>query len=162
MVLTIELADLAFSIDNVVVVVALSDELWIILFGVFMGILTMRFAAGIFTKLIAREPILKPAAYLVVFNIGVELLLAQFAHMEFARSGQVHHLGWHADPGSDLFPRETAAGGAPRAALDRRRGCPTSTSSRTGCMRPVTGSLGLLFQGIGAAGSSGRRQIASW
>jgi tellurite resistance protein TerC len=74
-VLAVELADLAFSLDNVVAVVALSDNLPIIMFGVFMGILTMRFAAGIFTWLILKEPMLKPAAYLVVFNIGAELLL---------------------------------------------------------------------------------------
>jgi tellurite resistance protein TerC len=78
-VIAVELADLAFSLDNVVAVIALSDNLYIVLFGVAMGILTMRFAAGIFTYMIAKEPVLKPAAYLVVFNIGVELLLAEFA-----------------------------------------------------------------------------------
>ncbi|HMK51071.1 MAG TPA: hypothetical protein VK551_01100, partial [Thermodesulfobacteriota bacterium] len=74
---------LAFSLDNVVAVVALSDNLYIVMFGVFMGILTMRFAAGIFTWMILREPILKPAAYLVVFNIGAELLLDEFLGIEF-------------------------------------------------------------------------------
>ncbi len=82
-VIAVELADLAFSLDNVVAVVALSDNLYIVMFGVFMGILTMRFAAGIFTWMILREPILKPAAYLVVFNIGAELLLDEFLHIEF-------------------------------------------------------------------------------
>jgi tellurite resistance protein TerC len=77
-VLAVELADLAFSIDNVVAVVALSDNLWIVMFGVFMGIVTMRFAAGIFTVMILKEPILKPAAYIVVFNIGAQLLLDEF------------------------------------------------------------------------------------
>ncbi len=81
-VLAVELADLAFSLDNVVAVVALSNQLWLIMFGVFIGILTMRFAAGIFTFLISREPILKPAAYVVVFNIGTELLLSEFFHIE--------------------------------------------------------------------------------
>jgi len=38
---------------------------------------------GIFTWLIKREPILATAAYIVVFNIGVELLLAEFFHMHF-------------------------------------------------------------------------------
>lgn len=76
-VLGVELADLAFSLDNVVAVVAISNNLWLVMFGVAMGILTMRFAAGIFTRLIAREPILKPAAYVLVFNIGVELLLEE-------------------------------------------------------------------------------------
>lgn len=83
-VLAVELADLAFSLDNVVAVVALSDNLYIVMFGVFIGILTMRFAAGIFTWMILREPILKPAAYLVVFNIGAELLLDEFAGIEFS------------------------------------------------------------------------------
>jgi len=77
-VIAVELADLAFSLDNVVAVVALSDNLYVIMFGVFMGIVTMRFAASIFTWMINKEPILKPAAYMVVFNIGAELLLDEF------------------------------------------------------------------------------------
>jgi tellurite resistance protein TerC len=82
-VLAVELADLAFSLDNVVAVVALSDNLYIVMFGVAIGIITMRFAAGLFTLMILKEPILKPAAYIVVFNIGAELLLDEFAHIQF-------------------------------------------------------------------------------
>jgi tellurite resistance protein TerC len=81
-VIAVELADLAFSLDNVVAVVALSSNLYLVMFGVFIGILTMRFAAGIFTWMILKEPILKPAAYLVVFNIGAELLLDEFLGIE--------------------------------------------------------------------------------
>jgi tellurite resistance protein TerC len=82
-VVAVELADLAFSLDNVVAVVALSDNLYIVMFGVFIGIITMRFAAQIFTLMILKEPILKPAAYIVVFNIGAELLLHEFFGLEF-------------------------------------------------------------------------------
>ncbi len=78
-VLAVEIADLAFSLDNVVAVIALSNELWLIMFGVAMGILTMRFAAGIFTRLIVKEPVLKPAAYLIVLIIGIELILEEFS-----------------------------------------------------------------------------------
>jgi tellurite resistance protein TerC len=85
-VLSVELADLAFSLDNVVAVIALSDNLLVVMFGVAIGILTMRFAAGIFTWMISKEPILKPAAYMVVFNIGTELLLSEFLHIEFESS----------------------------------------------------------------------------
>jgi len=81
-VIAVELADLAFSLDNVVAVVALSDNLKIVMFGVFIGIITMRFAAGIFTWMILKEPILKPAAYLVVFNIGAELLMSELLGIE--------------------------------------------------------------------------------
>jgi tellurite resistance protein TerC len=83
-VLAVELADLAFSLDNVVAVVALSSNLYIVMFGVAIGIITMRFAAGIFTWMIAKEPMLRPAAYIVVFNIGAELLLNEWAHIEFS------------------------------------------------------------------------------
>jgi tellurite resistance protein TerC len=82
-VLNVELADLAFSLDNVVAAVALSDKLWVVMVGVALGIVTMRFAAGIFTWMIKREPILETAAYIVVFNIGAELLMAEFLHMHF-------------------------------------------------------------------------------
>ncbi len=82
-VLNVELADLAFSLDNVVAAVALSNQLWVVLLGVALGIVTMRFAAGIFTWMIRREPILATAAYIVVLNIGVELLLAEFYHIHF-------------------------------------------------------------------------------
>lgn len=81
-VLTVELMDLAFSLDNVVAAVSLSDKLWVVILGVAIGILAMRFAAGIFSYLVVREPILQQAAYILVFNIGVELLLEDFGGIE--------------------------------------------------------------------------------
>ena len=80
-VLSVEMMDLAFSLDNVVAAVSLSDKLWVVILGVFIGILVMRFAAGIFSYVVEREPILKTAAYILVFNIGVELLLEDLAHV---------------------------------------------------------------------------------
>jgi len=108
-VIAVELADLAFSLDNVVAVVALSDNLYIVMFGVFMGILTMRFAAGIFTWMILREPILKPAAYLVVFNIGAELLLDEFLGIEFGAGLKFHDLCRYPDPVCDLCSPQAVA-----------------------------------------------------
>jgi tellurite resistance protein TerC len=83
-VLTVELMDLIFSIDNVVAAVSLSDKLWVVMLGVGIGILTMRFAAGLFSYAVAREPILKQAAYVLVLNIGVELVLDQLWHLEIS------------------------------------------------------------------------------
>src|SRR6185295_7701380 len=74
-VLTIELADLAFSLDNVVAAVALSERLWVVILGVLIGIVIIRFAATIFTRLIEWEPALEHAAYLLLFAIGGELVL---------------------------------------------------------------------------------------
>ncbi|PKN97911.1 MAG: tellurium resistance protein TerC [Chloroflexi bacterium HGW-Chloroflexi-4] len=81
-VLSVELMDLAFSLDNVVAAVSLSDKLWVVMMGVGIGILLMRFAAGAFSYIVQKEPILKTAAYILVFNIGVELLLEDLAHIE--------------------------------------------------------------------------------
>ena len=81
-VLTVELMDLAFSIDNVIAAVSLSDELWVVMVGVGIGILTMRFAAGIFSYAVQREPILKPAAYLLLLNIGIQLIVEQVWKVE--------------------------------------------------------------------------------
>lgn len=83
-VLTVELMDLVFSIDNVIAAVAISDELWVVLLGVALGILTMRFAAGLFSYAVQREPILKPAAYVLVLNIGLQLIVEQLWHVEFS------------------------------------------------------------------------------
>jgi len=80
-VVAVELADLAFSLDNVVAAVALSREFWVVLTGVALGIITMRFAAGIFVRLIGRYPELEAAAYLLVFNIGIMLLMEDFLHI---------------------------------------------------------------------------------
>jgi YkoY family integral membrane protein len=74
-VLTVEIMDLIFSIDNVIAAVSLSSQLWVVLLGVGIGILTMRFAAGIFSYLVVREPILKQAAYILILNIGVQLIM---------------------------------------------------------------------------------------
>lgn len=83
-VLTVELMDLVFSIDNVVAAVSLSEQIWVVMLGVGIGILTMRFAAGIFSYAVEREPILKQAAYILVLNIGVELILDQVWHVEIS------------------------------------------------------------------------------
>jgi tellurite resistance protein TerC len=83
-VLTVETMDLIFSIDNVVAAVSLSNKIWVVMLGVGIGILTMRFAAGVFSYAVAREPILKQAAYVLVLNIGVELILDQVWHIEIS------------------------------------------------------------------------------
>jgi len=81
-VVAVELADLAFSLDNVVAAVALSREMWVVFTGVALGIVTMRFAAGMFVWMIQRYPILEAAAYLLVLNIGIELLLEDLWHIK--------------------------------------------------------------------------------
>lgn len=86
-VVLIELADLAFSLDNVAAVVALSPNIWIIIVGVFISIVIMRYAAGIFMKLIVWEPLLEHAAFVLIFAIAIELILKYF-HVEISEGLQ--------------------------------------------------------------------------
>ncbi|MCA9873730.1 MAG: DUF475 domain-containing protein [Anaerolineales bacterium] len=81
-VLQIELVDLTLSLDNVVAAVSISSKLWVVMVGVGLGILTMRFAAGGFAWLIEREPIIETAAYIIILNLGVQLLLGTAVHLD--------------------------------------------------------------------------------
>jgi tellurite resistance protein TerC len=74
-VLALNLADMAFSIDNVVAAIALSRELWVVILGVGIGIVAIRFAATIFARLIGWEPELESGAYLILLFISGRLLL---------------------------------------------------------------------------------------
>ncbi len=91
-VVAVELADLAFSLDNVVAAVALSDRFWVVMLGVALGILTMRFAAQLFTVMIEREPVLVTAAYILVFNISLELLIADIS--PYLWSHEIDFVAW--------------------------------------------------------------------
>jgi tellurite resistance protein TerC len=78
----IELADLAFSLDNVIAAVALSDRLWVVILGIAIGMVLMRFTATRFTLLIEWEPALERAAFLLIFAIGGKLLLEHLGGIE--------------------------------------------------------------------------------
>jgi YkoY family integral membrane protein len=79
-VISVELMDLAFSIDNVFAAVAFSQNIIIILCGVFIGILAMRFVAGAFVKLMERYPFLETSAYIVISLLGIKLSLSAYTH----------------------------------------------------------------------------------
>lgn len=80
-VMAVELADLAFSIDNVIAAVAMSPKLWVVITGVFIGIAAMRFVAGIFVNLMKKYPELKNIAYLLVGYVGLQLIAETVWHI---------------------------------------------------------------------------------
>lgn len=75
-VIMVEVMDLAFSIDNVFAAVALTPNIYLIITGVFIGILAMRFVAGYFIKLIERKPYLRNAIFIIIFLLGVKLIFS--------------------------------------------------------------------------------------
>ncbi len=76
----VELMDMAFSIDNVFAAVAFSDNIILIWFGVFIGILAMRFVAQGFVKLMEKYPFLETCAFVVIAILGIKLCLSILEH----------------------------------------------------------------------------------
>ena len=79
-VVLVEMMDIAFSIDNIFAVVAFSNNIILIIFGVFVGILAMRFIAQGFVKLMDENPALKDAAFIVIAILGFKLTLSVLPH----------------------------------------------------------------------------------
>jgi YkoY family integral membrane protein len=72
----VELMDMAFSIDNVFAAVAFTPNIILICFGVFIGIISMRFIAQWFVKLMETYTFLETSAFVVIGILGVKLLLS--------------------------------------------------------------------------------------
>jgi YkoY family integral membrane protein len=71
----IALTDLAFSLDSVTTAIAISQELWLIVLGGTIGIIALRFLAGLFIRWLQEFTHLEDAGYLAVALVGLRLLL---------------------------------------------------------------------------------------
>lgn len=76
---SVELTDLAFSLDNVVVAVGMSQSLTIITVGVVLGMITMRFAIRLMSMLLKMYPFMDNASHLVIGLVGVKMILSYVA-----------------------------------------------------------------------------------
>lgn len=85
----VEIMDLAFSIDNVFAAVAFTDNLYLIWIGVFLGILSMRFVAQGFVKLMERFSFLEPTSFIVIALLGIKLVASYIS--EFDKSSAFYH-----------------------------------------------------------------------
>jgi YkoY family integral membrane protein len=74
-VVRVELVNLAFSIDSILVAVAVSPKLWVVLTGGILGIVAMRLVVGQLIKLIERYPALVDGAFVIIAWVGSKLLL---------------------------------------------------------------------------------------
>lgn len=75
-VVSVELLDIAFSIDSVLAAFGISEHIGILLLGGLIGILMMRGIAQGFTKLMDKVPELEHTAYIIVGAIGVKMLVS--------------------------------------------------------------------------------------
>ena len=78
-VVAVEFLDMAFSIDNLLAVISLTDKMIIIISAVFIGILIMRFIAQKFSILMEKFPKLEATAFIVILLLGFKLILSGLA-----------------------------------------------------------------------------------
>jgi YkoY family integral membrane protein len=75
-VVLVEVMDLAFSIDNIFAAVAITENIFLICIGVFIGILAMRFVAQSFVQLMETYPFLENTAFIVIGILGLKLVVS--------------------------------------------------------------------------------------
>jgi YkoY family integral membrane protein len=74
-VLRVELTDIVFALDSILVGVAMSPKLWVILTGGILGIIAMRLVIGQLLTFVERYPPLVDGAFIIIAWVGVKLLV---------------------------------------------------------------------------------------
>ena len=84
-VVKVELTDIVFAIDSILVAVAMSPKIWVILTGGILGIVMMRLVIGQLLAIVQRYPPLVDGAFVIIGWVAVKLCL-EFLH----EAGYVH------------------------------------------------------------------------
>ncbi len=74
-VVRVELTDVVFAIDSILVAVAMSRKAWVIITGGILGIIAMRALIGQLLGIVRRFPSIVDGAYVIVTWVGVKLLI---------------------------------------------------------------------------------------
>jgi YkoY family integral membrane protein len=84
-VVKVELTDIVFAVDSILVAVAMSPKTWVVITGGILGIVTMRLVIGKLLALVRRYPALVDGAFIIIAWVGLKLLI------EFLKTeGYVH------------------------------------------------------------------------
>jgi YkoY family integral membrane protein len=71
----VELTDIVFAIDSILVAVAMSSKTWVILTGGILGIIAMRLVIGQLLAVVQRYPALVDGAFIIIGWVGIKLLV---------------------------------------------------------------------------------------
>jgi YkoY family integral membrane protein len=77
----VELTDIVFAIDSILVAVAMSPKLWVILTGGILGIVMMRLVIGQLLAIVERYPPLVDGAFLIIAWVAIKLFI-EYLHAE--------------------------------------------------------------------------------
>jgi YkoY family integral membrane protein len=86
----VELTDIVFAIDSILVAVALSDKTWVIITGGILGVIAMRLVIGQLLAIVERYPALVDGAFIIIGWVGIKLLIeylhgAGYVHFEIPK-----------------------------------------------------------------------------
>jgi len=79
-VVKVELTDIVFAIDSILVAVAMSSKLWVIIVGGILGVVAMRLVIGQLLVLVNRYPALVDGAFIIIAWVGIKLLF-EYLHV---------------------------------------------------------------------------------
>jgi YkoY family integral membrane protein len=74
-ILKVELVNVAFSVDSILVAVAISPKTWVVLTGGLLGIVAMRIVISQLLIIVRRYPTLVDGAFIIIALVGVKLLV---------------------------------------------------------------------------------------
>jgi YkoY family integral membrane protein len=74
----VELTDIVFAIDSILVAVAMSPKLWVVLTGGILGIIAMRLVIGRLLAIVRRYPALVDGAFIIIAWVGLKLFIEYF------------------------------------------------------------------------------------
>jgi YkoY family integral membrane protein len=77
-VVKVELTDIVFAIDSILVAVAMSPKLWVVLTGGILGIIAMRLVIGQLLAIVRRYPALVDGAFIIITWVGIKLFIEYF------------------------------------------------------------------------------------
>ena len=86
-VVKVELVNVAFSVDSILVAVAMSPKFWVVLAGGLLGIVAIRVVIGQLLTLVRRYPTIVDGAFVIIAWVGIKLLIeylnsAGYVHFE--------------------------------------------------------------------------------
>ncbi len=71
----VELVNLAFSVDSILVAVAMSPKKWVVVTGGVLGIIALRLVVGQLLRIIQRYPALVDGAFIIIAWVGIKLVM---------------------------------------------------------------------------------------
>jgi YkoY family integral membrane protein len=74
-VVKVEMVNIAFSIDSILVAVAMSRKVWVVLAGGLLGIVAIRVVVGQLLAIVRRYPALVDGAFVIITWVGIKLLI---------------------------------------------------------------------------------------